>query len=82
MRNVSERVIRVIVAFAQEAQHLSVIYISDGVPSADDWEDCELTCGELIAEFPEIKSAETACVRAVDHSVGENDHEIVVFLRE
>ena len=61
-RNVSERVARVIVGFDQHDGKLIVIYCLDGELLEDDRQDCELTCTELIAEFPEVKVAETMCV--------------------
>ncbi len=61
-RNVSDRVLRVIVSFDRREAHLKVIYHLRCDPEESDYEDCELTCAELVAEFPEIKVAETRCV--------------------
>ena len=81
-RNISQRVIRVIATFDQSARHLSVIYVLNGEPSENDREDCELTGSELIAEFPEILTAETSCISVADYSVEQHAGEGVVFHRD
>ena len=80
-RNVSERVVRVIASFDEIVQHLSVVYIVDSEPCDDDREDCELTCAELIAEFPEIRTAETTCVSEPKHRSHQSELDAVVFSR-
>lgn len=77
-RNVSERVARVLASFDPASGNLRLVYCTESQPSDDDWEDCELTCGELIAEFPEITHAETDCV-SVDKC--SPDDESVVFAK-
>jgi hypothetical protein len=61
-RNVSDRVLSVIVEFEPTEGRLKVVYCFRAQPKEDDCEDCELACTELIAEFPEVKVAETMCV--------------------
>ncbi len=81
-RNVSERVRRIVATFDQTAGHLTVIYAFNEEPSDDDREDCELTCAELSAEFPEIRTSETHCVTAAIHRVNRHDHDDTVYQRE
>jgi hypothetical protein len=76
-RNVSARVARVMATFDPDSGNLSVIYCTEGEPTDDDVEDCELTCTELIAEFPQIKTAETKCVSS--EQCAPNDEDAVVF---
>lgn len=71
-RNVSARVDRVFASFEPQDEALRLIYCTSGGPTDDDLEDCETTCAELIAEFPEIKKAETQCL-ASDEYVFPND---------
>lgn len=59
-RNAGESVARVTVGFDDGTLRLTFCTTSE--PSDDDREDCELACAELIAEFPEIRTAETRCV--------------------
>lgn len=61
-RNVSERVYRVLATFDPPRGLLKVVYCIDGTPTDGDVEDCELTCGELLAAFPDIRLAETKCI--------------------
>ena len=81
-RNVSDRVLRVIVTFDRDEGRLKVVYCLQGDPNEGDYEDCELTCTELIAEFPEIRVAETECVSDAECVMGIADVEEVVFFRE
>jgi len=78
-RNVSERVDRVFASFDPSKGSLRLVYCTRSEPATDDWEDCELTCAELIAEFPEIIHAETECV-STDKCTAENG--LVVFAKQ
>ncbi|MDR2155322.1 MAG: hypothetical protein LBE78_09905 [Burkholderiaceae bacterium] len=60
-RNVSERVDRVLAKFEPKNGRLRLVYCIRGLPTNDDLEDCEIACSEIIAEFPEIREAETQC---------------------
>jgi hypothetical protein len=78
-RNVSDRVARVIASFDADSGSLRLVYCVEAEPADGDWEDLELACGELIAEFPEITRAETDC-----RSVGQcppADDSSVVFVK-
>lgn len=77
-RNVSERVVQVHVSFDSGNGLLQLLYCTEHAPTDDDLEDCELTCGELIAEFPDIISAETDC-RPIDKC--SDDEASIVFSR-
>jgi hypothetical protein len=77
-RNVSERIARVLASFDPASGSLRLVYCTEAQPTDDDWEDCELTCGELIAEFPEITHAETDCVSIDECSP---DDESIVFAK-
>jgi hypothetical protein len=76
-RNVSARVARVMVSLDPNSGNLSVIYCTEGEPTDDDVDDCELTCTELIAAFPQIRTAETKCVSS--EQCARSDEETVVF---
>lgn len=78
-RNVSERVDRVFASFDPNEGNLFITYCTKSEPTDDDWEDCELMCGEMIAEFPEIIHAKTDCVTVSQCSVNDD---AVVFIRE
>jgi len=60
-RNVSERVNRVLAGFDPKNGSLRLVYCTNGAPTEEDLEDCEIACAELTAEFPEIRTAETQC---------------------
>ncbi|WP_340647046.1 hypothetical protein [Phenylobacterium sp.] len=68
-RNLNDRINRVLANFNSKDGMLNVIYCVEGDPSDDDIEECEITCAELIAEFPEIREARTLCV-----SVAQCEH--------
>jgi hypothetical protein len=80
-RNVSDRVLRVVITFEQHEGRLRVVYCLRGEPTEEDCEDCELTCAELVAEFPEIKMAETRCIPISEYVISDNDIGEVVFSR-
>lgn len=63
-RNINEHVEAVFADFDSEKGSLNLIYCTKGAPTEDDEEDCELSCTELVAHFPEIRIAETRCVPA------------------
>ena len=77
-RNVSERVACVLASFDLTSGSLRLVYCTDTQPTDDDWEDCELSCAELIAEFPDITHAETDCV-SIDKC--SPDDKFVVFAK-
>ena len=81
-RNVSDRVVSVVVTFNPVEGRLKVIYCFRGDPQEEDREDCELACAELIAEFPEVKIAETMCVPLAECPVASGGMGGVVFSRE
>lgn len=76
-RNVSERVSRVLIGFDSSVNKLRVAYYTISDPTDDDCEDCELTCGELIAEFPQIQNAETICLSFSNYIPRKDD--VIVY---
>ena len=78
-RNVSERVDRVLASFDQKTGCLCLIYFISGPLNDDDVEDCEIACAELIAEFPEIRKAETQCLPS--EKCGSEGDQTEVFSR-
>jgi hypothetical protein len=78
-RNVSERVNRVLTKFDPKNGYMCLVYCTNDLPTDDDIEDCEIACAELIAEFPEIRKAETQCQQS-EKCVFEGNFE-EVFLR-
>jgi hypothetical protein len=79
-RNVSELVAQVLVSFEQSTATVHVIYLTKSIPSEAEVEWCELTCAELIAEFPEIKHADTKCLAIEEYDL-EIAADSVVFSR-
>ena len=75
-RNVSARVERVLVKFQYATGELGLVYCTSGKPTADDLEDCEIMCAELIAEFPEIRKAETLCIPSEEYEFRNNQEEV------
>ena len=79
-KNVGAQVVKVIFNFDPETGHIKITYYTEGEPSDGDRDNCELTCSEMIAAFPEIRTAETNCQAFVsDERVTEKD--LVVFSR-
>ena len=75
-RNVSERVDRVLASFEPKKGDLRLIYCIRGKPTDDDVEDCEIACAELIAEFPEVRTAETQCLSSEECTSMDNQDEV------
>jgi hypothetical protein len=73
---VNERVERVLACFAPESGKLSLMYHINGIPTGEDFENCEIACAELIAEFSEIVEAETQC-RPYDGCSSEDERDEV-----
>jgi len=61
-RNVNDQVLAITASWRTETDTLTVSYFTDRQPTEDDAELCELTCGELIAAFPDVQNAATSCV--------------------
>lgn len=61
-RNVTERVSAVTVKWNPEESHLTLHYYVEGAVTDDESELCELATGELLAQFPDIETAENECV--------------------
>ncbi len=62
--NLTPRVFSVRVDWNESQLHLLVQYFVLGEPGDDERELCELTLTELIAQFPDIQTAETQCLPA------------------
>ena len=75
-RNVSERVVRVLATFEPTDGRLRLIYCTNGLPTDDDSEDCEIACAELIGEFSEISKAETKCLPSDEYASDNDDTEV------
>lgn len=60
-RNVNSRVKSVSVDWDPLASKLTLTYYINGEPSEEEIELCELSMGELLAEFPEVQAADTKC---------------------
>jgi len=60
--NVTPQVACVSVDWDGVAGKLTVNYFVDGSINDDERELCELTVAELVAEFPEIRKADTQCL--------------------
>ena len=60
--NLNGDVMAVAVDWQAGGAMLTVAYYTDGPPTDNARELCELTAGELIAQFPDIASARTACL--------------------
>ena len=80
-RNINDAVTAVFVRFDENRGHLLVVYCFDHAINDDDREWSELTCGELIAAFPEIKTADIQCC-APDDCAREGEKGTIVFSRK
>ncbi|QJP13695.1 hypothetical protein G3545_08515 [Starkeya sp. ORNL1] len=69
------------VFFDRDAGHLIASYFYDREPDEDDQEECELFCGELIGNFPEIRTGETICKFVGAYSGVLRPGEMVVYSR-
>jgi hypothetical protein len=65
-RNVTKNIAVVLARFDVTSGHFTLEYFTKGDPTEDDIEWCEIDCTELLAEFPEIRTAETKCEKLVD----------------
>lgn len=78
-QNLTENVVAATVAWDERVQLLELKYFFVGTISDDDRESCELCMTELIAEFPEVLSCETACLD--EDLLSGNQRGEVVFRR-
>jgi hypothetical protein len=78
-RNVSKRVERVLASFDPNNGTLHIKYCTNVQPENNDFDDCELSCAELTAEFTEIRNAEIQCMLIDDYRIVSRD--TVVFCR-
>ncbi len=73
-RNVTPNVKMVTIGWDSANAKLTLRYYTDTAPSDDDEEFCEIALAELIAEFPDIRKADTACLLSrgpsVEHAEG------------
>ncbi|GAB2469062.1 hypothetical protein GCM10027082_20720 [Comamonas humi] len=76
-RNRSPNLIEARVAWDGSTGVLSLAYVTRKEPSDDDEELCELSMTELLAEFPDVVTAETACFIVGARAVDTVDH--IVF---
>jgi len=67
-RNLTEKVISVNVNWDDECSKLVVTYYVDGIVHDDERELCEITLSELLAEFSDVKLADSQCVRVTGQS--------------
>ena len=80
--NVDDGVDLVIVTFDHRTAHLKVVFCLNREPTENDWENCELTCAELISDFTDIKTAETKCQIFDKRDLQNVDSESIVFSRD
>lgn len=65
--NLTNSVAAVTVSWNEDISKLTVIYHIDGIASDEDQELCDLTLTELLAEFSDVKLADSYCVSTGDH---------------
>ncbi len=75
-RNLTPNVCAVSLAF--EGGHMSLTYHVRDVPTDDDEDELELSCGEIAAEFPSVRSAETHLER-FEEATKPARNEIIVW---
>jgi len=63
-RNLNEKVIAATIGWNEEASNLMLTYYVDGAASEDEQELCELALTELLAEFSDVKLANSKCLDA------------------
>jgi hypothetical protein len=79
-RNITSNISRAAVFWDSGRSHLRLTYFCNTIPTEEDREWQELSMCELLAEFPEVVTAEChamACPEAID--VGSN--ELSVYVR-
>lgn len=76
--NVNENVIAVGVAWDENTHKMSVNYYVDGLLSDEERELCDLTVTELLAEFSDIRSADSQCLNSRD---GIKQQDTLVYRR-
>ncbi len=69
-RNINENVVAVAVAWDEMISKLTVVYYVDGVMSGEEEALCDLTLTELLAEFADVKLADSQCI-ATDGKLNE-----------
>lgn len=79
--NLTDRVCAVRVIWNSDASKLTVTYYVDGPPSVDEEAECDLTMGELLAEFVDVVTADTQCLDYTKERVDLSNLEGLVYLR-
>jgi len=80
--NLTDKVLAVRIGWNDDTSRLTVAYYVDGLPSDDEQELCELTMGELLAEFPDIAQADTQCLDYAGRQADLRRMEGLAYLRE
>lgn len=75
-----DHLVRALIKFDEREGRLFASCVFDRVPTEEDKEDCELFCGELVGEFPEIRTAEATCSKRSDDLMSDAEY-IEVFSR-
>ncbi|HLU04746.1 MAG TPA: hypothetical protein VKZ94_18410 [Advenella sp.] len=78
-QNLTPNIVQARIVWNSTARILSLTYVTRKTPSDDDIDLCELSISELIAEYPDIDGAETACVVANALEPGASDY--IVYSR-
>lgn len=59
--NLNEKIVAVTVVWDKDALKLEVAYYVDGMVSDEERELCDLTLTEMLAEFSDVKIADSRC---------------------
>jgi hypothetical protein len=63
-RNVGDSVKAVSARFEPDQARLVVTYYLHDAPTEEDWDDCEMTCSQVLEAFPEIRVTEAQCLES------------------
>lgn len=80
--NLTEKVCAVRVTWDSDASKLAVAYYVDGPPSEDEEAECELTMGELLAQFTDVVTADTQCIDCTAEQIDVSQLSGLVYLRD
>ncbi len=81
-RNLSSNIEAAAIQWDAVEGRLDLTYYTSAAPSDEDEESCEIAMTELIAEFPDIRAADTHLVKLGAEGVGIREDLRLVFCKE
>jgi hypothetical protein len=80
--NINNHVVAVAVNWNNEISEIIVNYYVDSLITDEEVELCELTTAELLAEFSDIKKAQSECIFVKNTANGLPEKKELVYFRE